>query len=438
VLGLAIEAAPAELEVSLGCLAAAGGLVDTAVDMNGLLDTVDMTGLVDTVVDMTGVVDTPKPEPARRRGRRRPAAGRRGRRRGNSKSPGIILSDSEAEVEETEAEVEETEVEVEEAVAEDIVEPEEPFDAPDVFSQLPADLPDFSLTDVCASRQLFLPFLQEGRAQASFGLAVAVERAGEEAADNRLEVETGRGVGLAVSWSGLDSYYLSLAEESLAEGDGEDSLRGPSPDPAIGLAERLEAVADVLAGPGPRVAAHCWRQQAGLLHTVTGRLPAGRPRDTAVAAWLLDPGGPAPTLARLVLDHCPRLLPLLRTLGSGPGTGSVAACPAAGRPGRHRAAAEAVLVRHLLQALEGELEAAGLAAFFQQVEMGSEAVLAQMELTGMGLHEAEFEDTRLLLQARLRVIEDRAFRSINQFQSIYFFRTYRIFVEHIICFPFIK
>merc|ERR550519_353478 len=45
---------------------------------------------------------------------------------------------------------------------------------------------------------------------------------------------------------------------------------------------------------------------------------------------------------------------------------------------------------------------------YRRVECGCEKVLLEMELAGMGLNEREYEDTRCLLDARLRILEDRA------------------------------
>ena len=316
--------------------------------------------------------------------RRRTGVKKSSKRSRGEKSPGVILSDSDC------GEASDLEQAVEE-----------------LASQLPASLPQLCAVDVCSSPALLATFLQEWRSRRSYSLAVAVDRSSGSPLHEELEVEIGRVVGLAVSWSQLDVFFLSLTEEGERL---DDSLCPASQDPAISLSERLAAVSEVLRRPGTVVTMLGWRQQASLLYTVLGWLPGGQARDPGVAAWLLDPASQPPTLSRLVLDHCPRLLPLLATLGSGPGTGSVAANPAANQPARHRALAEAVLARQVMVALETCLETAGLLGHFTEVEMGSEVVLVKMELTGMGLNEAEYEDTRLLLQARVRIIEDQAFR----------------------------
>lgn len=42
--------------------------------------------------------------------------------------------------------------------------------------------------------------------------------------------------------------------------------------------------------------------------------------------------------------------------------------------------------------------------------MKVESILLGLELTGMGVHEQEFRDTRLLLEQRVKIIEEEAYR----------------------------
>ena len=352
-----------------------------------------------------------------RRGRRRKAAGvRKGskRRRSSSKSPGVILSDSEGDSDQdshlrqrevncskkqalSEASVEEGMEEQDEVV------PEQP-------SQSPSQLSELCVIDVTCSRQLLDSFVREWRGRKSFSLAVAVERS-SDASCPVLDVGVGRVVGIAVSWSAFDVFYLGLADSQYPVVD--DTLCPATQDRDIKLEELLDLIGEMVESTAC-ITAMTWRQQMGLIYSVTGRFPGGSARDPAVAGWLLDPGSSPATLARLVVDHCPTLLSLLPTLGSGPGTGSLALNPASKQPARQRAAAEAVLVRHLMHALEQALDQANLIQHFTQVEMGSEIVLGWMELTGMGVNEAEFEDCRLLLQARLKIIEEKSFREAGR------------------------
>lgn len=47
----------------------------------------------------------------------------------------------------------------------------------------------------------------------------------------------------------------------------------------------------------------------------------------------------------------------------------------------------------------------------EQVEMGSERVLCGMELAGLGVNQEEYENTRLVLEARCRILQETATRS---------------------------
>ena len=46
--------------------------------------------------------------------------------------------------------------------------------------------------------------------------------------------------------------------------------------------------------------------------------------------------------------------------------------------------------------------------------MGAERVLAGMELAGLGINQQEYEDTRLVLEARCRILEETAHRWDSQ------------------------
>jgi len=151
---------------------------------------------------------------------------------------------------------------------------------------------------------------------------------------------------------------------------------------------------------------------------LTGVLAPGPARDPMLAAWLLDPAAPPATLHKLVLDLRPDLGPILDTLGSGPGHGSLAVNAEAGAAPRLRAVAEAVLVRQVEVRMEGVLEEMGMKEHYVEVECGVEGVLASMELCGMGINEKEYEDTRLVLEARLRLMEEAAYKLAGRHFSL--------------------
>merc|ERR1719186_1456669 len=291
---------------------------------------------------------------------------------------------------------------------------------------------DLCVVDVCCNREIFTQFVAEWRSRDGYSLAVAVDRckdkqgevkmvgntraASQAREQNRLLLDTGVMVGLAVCWSGLEVFYLSLEMgEEMERPD--DSLTPPTQDETISVQERLSVVSQVMGGVAA-VSALQWRRQASLLYSVTGQLWSGSHSDPGVAAWLLDPASPQSTLSKLVLEHSPSLTPLLSTLGSGPGCGSLAANPAASQAPRYRAVAEAVLVNSVTRELEKLLEINELLEHYKEVEMKCNVVLLKMELTGMGLNEREYEDTMLLLEARLRIVEEAAYRMAGRHFSL--------------------
>ena len=85
---------------------------------------------------------------------------------------------------------------------------------------------DLCVVDLCCNEEVFSQFVEEWKAK-KFSMAVAVDRHKERVVEermvgnnrsasqareqNRLFVDTGVVVGVAVSWSGLIVYYLSLA-----------------------------------------------------------------------------------------------------------------------------------------------------------------------------------------------------------------------------------
>ena len=276
------------------------------------------------------------------------------------------------------------------------------------------------VVDVCSNREVFTSFQQELLHQTEFSLAVAVARHEENVArepnKNVLEVDLGVVVGVAISWSHLQSFYIQLEEDNEAP---DDSLTPPDDDTSISLEERLSLVRSALCRPEATVAASDFKCQAGLVYSVTGEMARCGARDPLVAGWLLDPTATQNTLNRLLLDLRPDLaLHLLATLGSAPGYGSVSANPGGCQPARYRALAEAAIVNIVDSKLRDKLDSVGLLGHYHQVEMKCQKILVKMELSGMGINEREYEDTRLLLDARMKIIEDSAYQQAGRHFSL--------------------
>ena len=275
----------------------------------------------------------------------------------------------------------------------------------------------FCVVDVCTNQDIFQKFASEWKSVESFSLAVGVSRCADSSpAQSPLLLDNGMVMGVAVSWTPLTSFYISLHQDTETL---DDSLGAPEEDKAVSLEDKLALLGSVLSRDSVAMSAMEWRKQASILYQVTGRAAATcRASDPSVAAWLLDPASAPPTLSGLVLDHAPALAPLLPTLGSSPGYGSVAASPAAPQPARYRAVAEAALVRALDSRLGTLLRTQQLAEHYSGVEMRCQQILLLMELAGMGLNEREYEDTKLLLEARLRIIEEVSYRLAGRHFSL--------------------
>ena len=282
------------------------------------------------------------------------------------------------------------------------------------------DTTQFTVVDVCSNRELFMTFSSEWKTRTKFSLAVGVSRCSEPESNIKEEcLYTDNGVvcGLAVSWTPLTSFYICLNKEG-DQGGLNDSLRSPDLDTQISLRERIALIKAVITSERVCITAVDWRRQALLLYHVTGEVMRGRASDPCVASWLLDPGGCQPTLARLVLDTAPELASLLPTLGTSPGYGSVASCAQSDQPARLRALAEAALVSFVDASLRSALGEQGLLGHYTEVEMECQHVILDMELSGMGLNEKEYEDTKLLLEARLRIIEEVSYRIAGRHFSL--------------------
>ena len=79
---------------------------------------------------------------------------------------------------------------------------------------------------------------------------------------------------------------------------------------------------------------------------------------------MLQPVEKEKNLSNIVMNYDPSSVPLLETLGSAPGCGSVAANPEARNPARIRAVAEAILVRRVMKRLQLKLEEVGMSKSF--------------------------------------------------------------------------
>ena len=276
-----------------------------------------------------------------------------------------------------------------------------------------------TVVDVCSNRRLFESFSNELKSKKSFSIACAVSRVPENDSGysyKKLLLHNGILVGMAITWFPSTSFYINLSSKK--NENIQDSFNAPDDDPTITMEEKLQLITSIVSIDKVQICGIDLKRQANILYHVTGRVIKGLWSDPNVAAWLLDPAAGQLTLSKLVLDHSPFLSPVLTTLGSSPGYGSVSCHPGASEPARHRAVAESILVHTLDIKIKQKLETNNLLNHYLQVEMRCQEVLLKMELSGMGLNEKEYEDTKLLLDARLRIIEESAYRMAGRHFSL--------------------
>lgn len=178
---------------------------------------------------------------------------------------------------------------------------------------------------------------------------------------------------------------MSFTEFSITD-DPDDSMAAPPLDSNLSMKDRLSGVHSCLQSSSATLLTFDTKACLRCLSEACGILPKGSTSywDPQVADWLLDPGGSAKNLHRMVKTYLPDETSLLDGLGGGVGTSSMGLTPENPGSGRFRACVEAVLVQKLVQPLNACLEEVGLKAAFEEVEMPSLALLSKMELNGMG------------------------------------------------------
>ncbi|EDO38599.1 predicted protein, partial [Nematostella vectensis] len=146
---------------------------------------------------------------------------------------------------------------------------------------------------------------------------------------------------------------------------------------------------------------------------------SGECEDPKVASWLLDPGCKEKTLQHLVGQYASSKMVILEgEVPCGSLTGSLALASQNTLSGRVRACTESVLVFSMMKKLRLDLVEDGLDYAFQKVEMPVMQCLVRMELNGFGFSEAECDRLKAILQAKLRTLEQEAYRLANHSFSL--------------------
>ncbi|XP_048577953.1 DNA polymerase theta isoform X3 [Nematostella vectensis] len=295
-----------------------------------------------------------------------------------------------------------------------------------------------SIIDLCANKLLFETFIQEWKTRKMSAFAVACERLlnnvpkiGSRFDNGPVLRRTSKGldiegtdevvVGLAVCWGSTDSYFMSLMDPDSDETFGTPRSSGPAVATDLSVKYRVDAIKSVLESKGKRSGIKIcfdYIQQCKALCQGCGITVSGECEDPKVASWLLDPGCKEKTLQHLVGQYASSKMVILEGTGGGSLTGSLALASQNTLSGRVRACTESVLVFSMMKKLRLDLAEDGLDYAFQKVEMPVMQCLVRMELNGFGFSEAECDRLKAILQAKLRTLEQEAYRLANHSFSL--------------------
>ena len=204
-------------------------------------------------------------------------------------------------------------------------------------------------------------------------------------------------VGVAFCWGGTDVYYLPLTQD---EADGASTT--------MPFSARVGATASIFTNANcrKRLVAYNAKEHLKSLALSCGVFPRGALADPKVASWLLDPDAKEKTIHKMVLHYLPDQ-PVLTEDGQEDKLLSSVATHSTDP--QMRAASEAILSFLLMVNIEPLLEAEGLTRAFAEVEMPLIAVLAKMELNGIGFSPEQCSLQKSMLQDRLTELESKAY-----------------------------
>ena len=173
----------------------------------------------------------------------------------------------------------------------------------------------------------------------------------------------------------------------------------------------LEALRPALTDPGIPKAGHNLKYDFVLLAR-HGLRAAPLAFDTMLAEWLIDPASRnlgLKNLAWVRLGH--QMTEISALIGKGKHQKSMAEVPIAAAAAY--AADDAAVVLRLMSQLRAEMARDGLTPLFEEIEMPLIPVLAEMEMTGIGLDTGFLAGMSRELAARLREIEDRVYELVG-------------------------
>lgn len=208
--------------------------------------------------------------------------------------------------------------------------------------------------------------------------------------------------GLALSWEEGSACYIPMAAGGALGEEG------------MGEREALDLLAPILGAAGPAKASRDLKFVRVLLARRGVELK-GMSFDAMVASYLLDAGGRAHDLARVVAEHLGEKL-TSEEAESGAGSRS-GQNDASASPGADSACRNATATLRLVPVLTGKLSQSGLRDLFENLEVPLIEVLAGMEHRGIlanaGKLEALSADFQKIMDVKAAVIYDLAKEEFN-------------------------
>ncbi|CAB4068798.1 POLQ [Lepeophtheirus salmonis] len=218
--------------------------------------------------------------------------------------------------------------------------------------------------------------------------------------------------GVSFSWDlNSDTYFLSLNSN---HSNPNDTICPPTQDSRISILERLELLRNIFSNLKHFVSFDI-KDQLKVLFLGTGiwLKTNGETiiKDPKVASWLLNPGGKEKkTLSSLIMEFSPMFAPILNTIGSHKGSGSISLFKESTNSSRSRSLTEVLLSKHLMLDMEKVIISNGLQKSFIEVEMPAILSFLAMELNGVGFSEEESILQKDLIIKRMEELEKMAYK----------------------------
>ncbi|XP_034941066.1 DNA polymerase theta [Chelonus insularis] len=202
--------------------------------------------------------------------------------------------------------------------------------------------------------------------------------------------------GIGFSW-GQKVYYLPFENSKEAN--------------KVPVKKRMELLTEIFSSASLKIRCYNCKEIYKMLYKCCGLTPVCKFLDSSTANWMLNPDYQDRTFANLITEFLPEGFGLLQKLGplsvdAGPGMNVKSSTSS-----ELRCCTETLLSWYLLECLGrklGKMDPALLTAF-KEVEMGTMAILARMELSGLGVNLVALQELADVIQQELTSLENKAF-----------------------------